>query len=449
MASLSPRALYRLHLATARYFDTAVPALKPLLSLGLLPQSPLPPTDRAALAAFLSGASAPPPAALQPPPTATRAVYSAPRSLAPFVAATARARSEGAGALSPSPSPTAAQSELARLADLGALFASSAAGARAAAALAPHTAAAAHLAAAPLAEADAVRPGTLLLEHPSLLLPGRGVLLIYDIAQGINEVEGHTRWTLRALALNRPLHATVSAALPHLAGALGALGALPLFYGGPDGPGELSIVHKLGDLPGAVPLDGLAPPLPHAGLDAGGGSGSSGAGEDISAARSGLYLGGELEAFEQALAQGRAQPGDFRVTVGRTEMQLEEEAGGALRLPQPYGGDAQLCAAGPGVAAHALCPVLVQEEEGGGEGAAPAPAPLGYDFSRFWHQNVAWSAAVAGVAAWVEVGEAARGREMRQWASPLCHAAVAHYYAGGMGREEFLQLEEALRQERA
>jgi hypothetical protein len=38
------------------------------------------------------------------------------------------------------------------------------------------------------------------------------------------------------------------------------------------------------------------------------------------------------------------------------------------------------------------------------------------DFARWEHQNVAWSAALGSMASWVEVGEAARGKEMKAWA---------------------------------
>ena len=275
-ATLTPRALYRLQLATARHCD-ALPAIKPLLSLGLRQQhSFLPPTVHAALTAFLSPS----------PSTSSHPVYSSPRSLAAHVAATAR------GGAIDVPSAAAAQAALARLCDTAALYAASPEAALYSTALA----AAAAAAPAPLAEADSVRPGSLLLEHPSLLHPGRGMLLIYDIVQGVAELDGHTRWVLKALACNRPLPgASAAALLPHAAEALGPLGALPVFSGGPAAPSELLVLHKMGDLPGAVPLDG---PPPEEGASSGSGSAHP------SLARSGLYLGGELDALKDAVARG-------------------------------------------------------------------------------------------------------------------------------------------------
>ena len=115
--------------------------------------------------------------------------------------------------------------------------------------------------------------------------------------------------------------------------------------------------------------------------------------------------------------------------MGRCEFFLEEGLDGGLQLPPPYGGEAQLCVAGPGVGAAALCAPL----------AAPpsvAHSGGGYNAGLFWHQNVAWGAAIEAVAQWVEVEDRERGRELREWASPLCHAAVAHYFASGIPRGE-------------
>lgn len=391
------RALYRLQLATALHFD-AHPGMKALLSLvgggDAVVVAQLRRFLGAAEGAAEGGAAAP---------------YAPPRSLAAFVRAAYREPlplpdAEAAG--------LACQRELVRLANLCTVWAACGGGGGGAAAAASSLPGV-------LAEADAIRPGALLLEHPAVLHPGRGVLLITDIARrvpgdggGAGVAEGvEAPWELRALTLNRPLPHTVGGAFPHLARSLGPLAALPLFFGGPSGGDALYVLHRFAGVPGAVPVDG-PPPEP--------GTAEAAAAGAPSGARCGLFLGGDAAALGERVARGGAA--DVRVCVGHVQLPLREETGGGLALP---GAERLLIAAGSGVGAQALCAPL-----------QPPPPPTaaargGYDEARYWHQNAAWARAVAQLGAHVELEHPERGRELTAFAAREAHAAVAHYAAAG------------------
>jgi hypothetical protein len=417
-ASPSLRALYRLQLATALHFD-AHPGMKALLSLlggGEAAATAVP----AQLRRFLGdaeGGGAPAP-------------YAPPRSLAAFVRSAYREAPPAGGAAAAEAAGVACQRELVRLADLCTVWAAAGGGGggggsgRAAAEALPGV----------LAEADTVRPGALLLEHPAVLHPGRGVLLITDIARRVRGDDGggdggsdsgeEDRWELRALTLNRPLPQTVGGAFPRLAGSLGSLAALPLFFGGPAGGDALYVLHRFPGVPGAVPVDG---PPPEAG------SAEAAAAAAPGGARCGLFLGGDAEALAQRVARGGAA--DVRVCVGHVEVPLRAGEGGALALP---GAERLLVAAGTGAAAQALCAPLAPPPRGGG---ARASGPAGgYDVARYWHQNAAWERALAQLGAHAELEHAERGRELAAFAAEEAHAAVAHYAAAGWSAKDLEQV---------
>lgn len=444
-AQLSARGLYRVQLATARLFDRE-PGLKSLLSLLLrgsaadAAQEPALALARRYQAAFLRGlpadaaalgAAAAAPAA---DATATPPLYTPAKSLADFVRAAYRAPGEGGQRLSAA---TLCQAELVRAADLSQVFASTPDGqAGDTPSLRDEVEG---LCEGQLAEADAIRPGTLLLEHPAALTPGRGCLLVYDIAQNVAGVHGDEDWVLRAYALNRPFPASVADVTRM--GGLGQLGQLTLFHGGADGNDALSVVHRFADLPGAVPVDG--PPEEEG---AGGSGGSDG--DDLPSSRSGLFVGGNVDAINEALASGRAAAHDFRVAMGHVEIRLRKAADGGLELPDA---ERWLVAAGPGVSSIALCPPLFDTQglyrDGrglalGSQGQAQGQGPpvVGYNFARFWHQNAVWAGALRKLAAWVEMADAARGRELAGFAAVTSHAAVAHYVAAGLAAEDVLDI---------
>jgi hypothetical protein len=444
-ALVTPRSLYRWQLATARLFDST-PGLKSLLSLAGTP-SPTSPTlhphSQACLAAYLRGSP----------------VYTPPKPLAGFIQRAYRGRAlgvvkgggvaaggweEGEEAQYTLEGGIAAQRELKRLCDIAMVVGSGVNG-QAATYHASHpwhaeTERWLGRGGGGLGEADAVRPGVLLLDHPATLHPGRGVTLVYDIARGVREVEGHENWVMRGLTLNRPYPSPVSTILPALAAALGpVLGGAPLFHGGNDGgEGALFVLHRLGDLPGAVPVDGPPPE--------GEGEGEGGTHHaHLSRAPSGLFLGGDVEAMKAAVGSGKAKVQDFRFLLGHTEVVLkeeeEEEGGGGLSLP-PGMLESMVLAAGPGVAAHALCPPLFDTlgPYAGGVGLGGAPV-VGYNYGRFWHQNSAWGCAMREVGAWVETEDRARGLELQGYTAPSAHAAVAHYYAAGLSVEDVMDIE--------
>jgi len=298
-----------------------------------------------------------------------------------------------------------------------------------------------------------VRPGALLLEHPASGCrrgqPGRGALLVYDICRRLEEEEQEAQqeggaqreasgssssssseeeWVLRAYALNRPLHASVAAATG-LKG-LGELGQLQLFLGGPAQPGSLSVLHRFKELQGAIAVDGE---------EEGEGEGK-GEGEGEGAhARSGLFLGGNLEAINSMLRSGRGKPCDFRVSLGHCELQLG--SGGDLQLPEPH---QWLVAAGSAVAGAALCSALQAPPLVASAAAAAAAGGGGaYNSARFFHQDSVWAALLSKLAQWVETSEPERGKELQAFALPLAHAAVASYAAAGWTAEDMHRLLES------
>jgi len=248
----------------------------------------------------------------------------------------------------------------------------------------------------PLQASAALRPHCLMLEHPSVLGPGRAALLVYDISKNVREIHGNEDWTVRAYSVNRPFPNTVAAVTGRTD--LGAFGDLSLFHGGPDHE-NLSVIHRHGDIPGAQAIDPEA------------------ADADASTA---LYIGGDVAAINARLKAGTVQPADFKVVMGATTFKLSSGASArfgdsagpsaaaaanptdaaatdALALPDD---DAWWLAEGPGVVDYALLPAQFDTtglfRDGRGLGAQDAIE--GYNHARFWHQNAAWSAALRSVA---------------------------------------------------
>ena len=188
-------------------------------------------------------------------------------------------------------------------------------------------------------------------------------------------------------------------------GALGALGRLPLFVGGPTG-GALVVLHRWPDLAGSAVID------PGADNEAASGGGGGGGGA--------LCVGGDLGELNARLeAGGAAAAASVKVFVGETVLPLRGSSAEDLELPDD---DAHLLAEGPGVADVALLPPQFDSvglfRDGHGLGASDRV--VGYNHARFFAQNAVWRAAVLALAD----GEAALGAGA--WAAALRAAADLH-----------------------
>ena len=387
--------LYRVQLRTARHYD-AQPALKTLLAL---PGTPL--------IAPAAGARAVPDAvaACVREFTAPSEVYLPPRSLYDFVrrqwGAPLVVSDAGEAAARDARVDVAfnAQRALVYLADLAAALAAAEEHADV-----PRVPGLEGLA---LEQADALAPGCLLLEHPSVTRPGRSLIYVYDISQNVAAVHGDEEWAVRGYVVNRPFPTSVQGLLqpPGADGAggggggaqLGAFGQLTAFHGG--GHDErLAVLHAHGDVEGAAPVDPDAPDT--------------------------LYVGGSVEAINAKLASGAAGARDFKALVGCVALRLERGADGALALADA---DRFAFACGPAVRALALAPPMFDTtgrfRDGHGLGAGDVVA--GYNYARFWHQNAAWAAAVRLLADGMDPARGDRAwREVRAWAG--LHAGVTH-----------------------
>lgn len=297
-----------------------------------------------------------------------------------------------------------------------------------------------------IGEASTIRPGTLLLDHPSVLNPGRGAVLIYDISKNVHEIHGNEDWVLRGYSINRPLPMTVHELLG--TSGLGHFGELRVFLGGNTGD-ELSILHRFPDIPGAVAIDGYE----EEGAEGGSADGDDTGGQDIANASCGLYIGGSVEAVNQYIEQGRAAPEDFRVFTGRVEIPLRVTENDDLEIPDS---ETYIVASGPGLADVSLLPpmemnvtdsdesdddnrdvITVQHNRGQGM--------LGYDHQKFWHQNSVWSFVMRCVGKFLsdpsqDTDSIHKGKCIVAASRPSGHTAVAHFVAGGLTGSEVYDL---------
>ena len=411
----SLRRLFRSQIATARFFDTHA-GLKSLLSLALSKKelsasSPL--VHKAALELqhnFFGGSSR----------------YHPERSLVDFVRTCYRTP---LGLQSISNALATAEFihlEMIRLADLAQVFVESPDGAVAGNIIEQTSAASEELVESgllegQLAQASNIRPGTLLLEHPAEVSPGRAALLIYDIAQNVTEIHQNEDWIMKGFVVNRPLPGTV-ASVTRLTG-LGLLGELQCFHGGSTGgSSELSIIHRFKEIEGSVPIDG-----PLSDTDENESTTSTMTTASLSDARCGLFVGGSVDAINTMLETQTASSKDFRVFVGHTSFKLEKDSKGDLFVPDA---ERWIAASGPGIAPIALCPSVT------GTGPYRETRGLletvqGYNHARFAHQNLVWASAMRRVAMWIEIEDGKRGREIAAFTEPHAHASVAALYSAG------------------
>jgi hypothetical protein len=235
-----------------------------------------------------------------------------------------------------------------------------------------------HLSGAALEEAGVVRPGSLLVEEPGATRPGRSLVYLYDVSRADPE-SGAAGWAARGFAVNRPFPASV-ASVTGLKG-LGRLGEETLFHGGMDGNGRLSVVHAFSDVPGAVAVNDD---------------------DDV-------YLGGNLDAINaRLLAAGSghesARP-KVRVFSGTTELPLLESSvpvlGAQSEIPalpelELVDPDRWAFTGGSAVQQFLFCSPLFDTEGvfRDGHGLKARDQVVGYNHARFWHQNIAWKAAV-------------------------------------------------------
>jgi hypothetical protein len=418
----SLRRLFRSQIATARFFDTHA-GLKSLLSLALSKKgmASSSPVYNAALEIqhnFFGGTSR----------------YHPERSLVDFVRTCYRTPLEG-GSQSMSNALATAELihlEMIRLADLAQVFVESPDGAVAGNIIEQISAASEELVESgllegQLAQASNIRPGTLLLEHPADVSPGRAALLIYDIAQNVSEIHQNEDWIMKGFIVNRPLPGTV-ASVTRLAG-LGLLGELQCFHGGPTGgSSELSIIHRFKEIEGSVPIDGpLSENEENDTSTTTSSASTTTSTASLSDARCGLFVGGSIDAINTMLESQSASSKDFRVFVGHTSFTLEKDSKGDLSVPDE---ERWIAASGPGIASIALCPSII------GTGPYRDTRGLlenvqGYNHARFAHQNLVWASAMRRVAMWVEIEDGKRGREIAAFTDPHAHASVAALYSAG------------------
>jgi hypothetical protein len=297
-------------------------------------------------------------------------------------------------------------------------------------------------------EAPVIGPGTLLVEHPSIVRPGRALIYIYDVSRNLQQLHGNEDWVVRGYVVNRPFPfsvagagGTTSAGQPDL----GAFGKLSLFHGGlgrpavaeqqggsaaaiepvRDGPEVLSVLHRRADVPGAqaVWVDPQADSTDSATTSKG----------------SALYVGGSIQHINGLLDSGAASPGDFKVVMGSVEFALrptaEDDSSDAAADANPGSSmpsnlemadaDHYYVIRGPGADDLAMLPALF----GAGSGLSASDKMEGYNHARFWHQNAAWAAAVRGLAADPAVAPA-RAAELAAFAR--LHPAVVHAVSGGL-----------------
>lgn len=215
-------------------------------------------------------------------------------------------------------------------------------------------------------EASALSPGCLLVEHASVLSPGRTVALVYDISKNVADIHGNEKWMVRSFVVNRPFPASVATMLKRKD--LGEFGSLTLFHGGSSNQ-NLAIIHCHKYIEGAAAVD-----------------------ESDT-----LFVGGNIASINAALAAGTASPTDFKVVLGAQELGLAG-ADDALALPED---DRYWTCGGPGCKDIALLPpqfdTVGRFRDGIGLGLEERVE--GYNHGRYWHQNLAWAASVAGMAA--------------------------------------------------
>ena len=235
-----------------------------------------------------------------------------------------------------------------------------------------------------LSDAAALSPGCLMVEHPSVLAPGRAVAYVYDVSRNLAELHGNEAWMLRAYVVNRPFRATVADVLRRTD--LGPFGGLQLFHGGMDAK-DLAVIHRVASIEGAAPVD-----------------------EEGSA-----FIGGSMAAINAALAEGRASPADFKVVLGAMAIPLDGGEGSlALREDERW-----WILSGGGARDIALLQPLPQSPPS-------APVPEGsYNFDHFAHQDAVWAAAVARLAA--STTEPSLAATYADWAAlhPATLAALA------------------------
>ena len=253
---------------------------------------------------------------------------------------------------------------------------------------------------ATLLEAPALSPGCLLVEHPSLLRPGRGIIFVYDISQNIVEVHGDEQWVVRGYVVNRPFPRSVST-MTRLEG-LGRFGDLTVFHGGA-GDDRLSVIHAVKGIEGASPVD-----------------------EEET-----MFVGGSVAVINARLSAGTASPHDFKAILGSVTLPLirDPETGG-LELA-----DADRYAFVTGSAARdiVLHPPLFdttgKHRDGAGLGADDAVN--GYNYARFWHQNALWRSAVRLLADGMDPTRTdPKWAEVRSFSE--LHTATCHYIAGAL-----------------
>jgi len=210
--------------------------------------------------------------------------------------------------------------------------------------------------------------GTLLLEHVAVggsTSPGAAVVAVYDLDQHHQESDGDSNFVVRGLVVNRPFPFQVKEVFPNLE--LGPLGDLHLWQGGTHDE-SLYIMHRVPGIKNAVEIH-----------------------------REGLWIGGDMDALADKLSNGEAMPEDFKILLGCSVWEAENEAAASSALLGTF--SPATGSAAPSVAL--MPPVPIQGEyadaveaaiQAAHEGTEEEGVQGGYEHEKFWHQNAVWAA---------------------------------------------------------
>ena len=206
---------------------------------------------------------------------------------------------------------------------------------------------------------DEATVGTMLLDHPAVAFPSRGVHLVYDVSQNIKDISGNEDWKIRSFCINRPFPCKVRDAIPEAAEQLQELADCVLFQGGTSTQ-QLSLLHPFPDIPGSQQIHNTA-----------------------------IFAGGQLDEALKLLRSGKAHHDDFKVLLGSTEWDVDEEEMYMKDTDKVFflKGDLE------STSTVAMLPAIFDRTAFGVDVIKDdLQNEEGYDHQRFYHQNMVWAA---------------------------------------------------------
>ena len=199
-----------------------------------------------------------------------------------------------------------------------------------------------------LSATDTLTPGILMATHPSIIAPGHSVAYIYDISKNVQEIHKNEDWMLRTYVINRPLYATVGEMFKRTD--LGSFGDLQLFFGGRSSS-NLAVMHRVPGIEGAAAVDESET----------------------------LFIGGNIQAINDALDKGTASPDDFKVVLGSHDIKLVGDDDNSLAMSDED--DQYLLVQGEDVPNITLLPVHTPTQTD-----ATSPTSIIYHQDEVWRQ---------------------------------------------------------------